>query len=252
MFFKNYFNGLTDALDAKYRAYNRHNINSADIGELCELFIKEILNDCLDDHYGVYRGGNVIDHTGKPSGQSGQLDILIVNKNALKIFGDKGLYPIETVSAVFSITSNLTLPKLKKCIKELVKIPKAYARFKIENFYGKDFQDRIMKAWKYLIPMSFVFGFKGTISAKWINKINEEAKKINDKSLLPVLIIVNKKGIIERKLVNKEMVYQYTSIDDIERSGEWLSRVLFHLYDIRRFQTFLNPQYENYFRKDYE
>ncbi|HYM92792.1 MAG TPA: DUF6602 domain-containing protein [Chitinophagaceae bacterium] len=249
MFFKNYFNGISEAVDAKYRAYNRHKINSADIGELCELFIKEILIDCLDDHYKIFRGGNITDNTGQ---KSGQLDIVITNKSALKIFGDKGIYPIESVSAVFSITSNLTLAKLKKCMTELGKIPKEKYCFKIESFYGEGFEKKVKKAWETLIPFTCVFGFKGNISEKWIKGINEEAQKISDKSLLPVLIIVNKKGIIERNQLSNKVIYEFTSIDDKEKYGEWLSRLLFRLFDISRVQTFLSPKYEYYFSKDYE
>ncbi|CAN5703335.1 hypothetical protein BH10BAC2_BH10BAC2_15430 [soil metagenome] len=252
MFFKNYLNGLADALDAKYRAYNRKRINSADIGELCELFIKEVLTDCLDDHYKIFRGGNIVDHTGNPSGRSGQLDIVITNKNALKIFDDKGIYPIETVSAVFSITSSLTLHKLKKCIKEIAKIPKSNYRFKMEGIYGEEFENKMKAAWERLVPFSCVFGFKGNISDKWIKEVNEEAKKAMDKSLLPVLIIVNKKGILERNQLENEVTYKFTPITDKERYGEWLSRVLFRLYDISRIQTFLSPKYEYYFSQDYQ
>lgn len=248
MFFKNYFNGLSEALDAKYRAYKRDKINSADIGELCEIFIREILNDFLDDHYKIFRGGNIINHIGQ---NSGQIDIVLTNKSALKIFSDKGIYPIESVSAIFSITSNLTLYKLKKSIKEIQRIPKSNYKFRIENFYGDDFINKVHHAWKKLVPFSCVFGFKGKISQKWVSELNKEAKNVVDKSLLPVLIIVNKKGIIERDLLSDEVVYTFNTIDSKEKYGEWLSRVLYRLYDMNRFQIYIYPKYEYYFSQDY-
>ncbi len=47
MFFKNYLNGIAEMLDVKYKSFLRAEINPADIGELCELFVKEFLSECL-------------------------------------------------------------------------------------------------------------------------------------------------------------------------------------------------------------
>jgi hypothetical protein len=92
MFFKNYLNGLSDQLDSKYRSHQRPRMNPADKGELCELFIKDFLNNYIDNHYKVFRGGNVINNYGE---QSPQLDIVLTSNNTLKIFDDKGLYNLS-------------------------------------------------------------------------------------------------------------------------------------------------------------
>jgi hypothetical protein len=175
MFFKNFLDGLSESLDIKYKSHKRDGINSADIGELCEIFIKEFLKDCLDDHYKIYRGGNIVNTLGD---KSPQLDIVITNRNSLKIFGDKGIYPIETVSSVFSITSNLTSSKLRKTIIELGKIPKHNYAFNMQQFYGREFYNKTHEVWKKLIPYTCIFAFKGSAKENWLEIINEEVAKI--------------------------------------------------------------------------
>src|SRR5882757_3359743 len=115
MFFKNYFNSLADILDAKLKGYERDQMNPADKGELCEVFIKEFLQDTLGDNFRIFRGGKAVNSGGM---ESKQLDIVVCSKRMITIFLDKGVYPIETVKGVFSITSTLDLAKLDKCMEE--------------------------------------------------------------------------------------------------------------------------------------
>ncbi len=253
MFFKNLLNGVAETLDIKYKSSLRDGINSADIGELCEVFIKEFLTNCLDDQYKIFRGGNIVNTTGD---RSPQLDVVLTNKNALKIFDDKGIYPIETVIGVFSITSNLTLTKLKKSIAEVGKIPKFNYYFQMEKFYGEKFINETHKLWEHIIPFSCIFGFKGSIKESWLTNINEEVSKTKDKSLWPSLIVVNKKGMFEKFVKGSnngelEYWYEYVPINEKEKYGYYISKILFHLYTYSGEQYFRNPNYGKYFEKDY-
>jgi hypothetical protein len=253
MFFKDYLNGISQSLEIKYNSYNRDGINSADIGELCELFIKEFLTDCVEDLYKVYRGGNIVNTEGS---KSPQMDVILANKNTIKIFGDKGLYPIETVCGVFSITSNLTLAKLKECIVQIGKIPKKKYAFSIEKFYGFEHKKKTFDVWKNLIPYICIFGFKGDIDESWINGINYELTNVTDKSLWPAMILVNKRGMLEKSVIKNqvgevEMKYKFTATNMEEKFGEGLSKILFHLYNYSGEQNYMRPKYENYFEQDF-
>lgn len=253
MFFKNLLNGTAETLDIKYQSSLRDGINSADIGELCEIFIKEFLTNCLDDHYKIFRGGNIVNTIGD---RSPQMDIVLTNKNTLKIFGDKGVYPIETLIGVFSITSNLTLSKLKKCIGELAKIPKHHYYFHMETFFGEKFKDETDMVWKVHVPFSCIFGFKGNIKESWLQEINKVAHQVSDKSLLPTLIVVNKKAMFEKcfkKQDNGKVTfwYEYVPINTRDKHGYYLSKILFHLYNLSGEQYFRKPNYAEYFGKDY-
>lgn len=253
MFFKNLLNGTAEALDIRYQSSLRDGINSADIGELCEIFIKEFLTNCLDDQYKIFRGGNIVNTIGD---RSPQMDIILTNKNALKIFGDKGIYPIETLIGVFSITSNLTLQKLGDCIKQLSKIPKHNYSFLMDTFYGEKFKNDTDILWKNAVPFSCIYGFKGNIKESWLDEINKQSRGISDKSLLPSLIVVNKKAMLEKcikKGKDGQIMYRYefVPINTKDKYGYYLSKILFHLYNLSGEQNFRTPNYGRYFDKDY-
>ena len=253
MFFKNHFNAISEILDIYYNSSNRKGINSADIGELCELFVKNFLIDSLDDHYRIYRGGNIVNSSGS---KSPQLDIILTNRNTLKLFGDKGIYPIESVISVFSITSNLTLPKLKKTIQEIGKIPKFNYAFGIEKFYGEEFKNKTHEVWKNILPFTCIFGFKGDIKETWINTIKSEISQIEDHSLWPSMIVINKKGMFEKQIKKTsdnemQIKYVYTAIDKTDQHGFSFSKILFNLYTMSNEQIYVQPKYENYFAQDY-
>lgn len=253
MFFKHYFNGLSEVLDVKYHSHMRDGINSADVGELCELFLKDFLLAGLDDHYSVFRGGNIINVRGI---KSPQLDIILTNRNALKIFSDKGIYPIETVCGVFCVTSNLTLTKLKHEISQLSKIPKFAYGFDQHAAWGEKFNTEKHEVWKNLVPYSCIFGFTGDITENWLNAINEEVSRIQDHSLWPTTIIVNKKGMIEKVMCKEDgnrfkWKYVFTALNPDSNYGEWCSQILFQLYNLSGEQYYMRPKYENYFSQDY-
>jgi hypothetical protein len=253
MFFKKHLNGVAETLDIKYKSSLTDGINSADIGELCELFIKEFLISYLDNHYKIFRGGHIVNTIGN---RSPQMDIVLANRNTLRIFGDKGIYPIEDVIGVFSITSNLTLPKLKKCIKELGKIPKHHYCFNMEKFYGEKFKIETETIWKNAVPFSCIFGFKGNIKESWIKDINKELLQTADKSLWPSMIVVNKKAIIEKRIVSNSKgevhhFYEFAPVDSKEVFGYYLSKILFNLFNLSSEQTYRKTDYANYFSKDY-
>lgn len=222
MFFKNYLNGLADVLDVKYISYKRDGINPADTGELCELFLKEFLLDCLDDHYKVYGGGNIVNCDGT---RSSQTDIVLTNRNALKIFGDKGIYPVDAVARVFSVTSNLTYSKLKNCFQEIASIPKQNPSFAIEKNIPKDFAVKTLNVWKNALLFSCIFGYTGNIIEDWLENIYRKVKNVSDLSLLPSLIVVNKKAMIEKRIKKEAeddhvVFYQYFDLSDSEMQGE--------------------------------
>lgn len=253
MFFKNYFNGLAEVLDVKYKSHLRDEINPADLGELCELFLKEFLFACLDNHYQVFRGGNIVNTIGD---RSPQLDIILTNRNTLRIFSDKGIYPIETICGAFCITSNLTTAKLKHEIAQLGKIPKHHYDFNIEKAYGKEFNEATHNVWRNLVPYTCIFGFNGEITETWIEVLNQEVSKIPDSSLWPSIIIVNKKGMIEKAIDRTKgpgfiWKYVFTPIVPNNNYGEWCSKILFNLYNLSSEQNYMRPDYANYFSKDY-
>jgi len=253
MFFKNYLNGLCDQLDIKFKSHLRPGMNSADTGELCELFIKDFLTNYLDNHYKAFRGGNVVNILGE---QSPQLDIVLTSKNTLKIFDDKGLYPIETLMGVFSITSNLTLSKLKQDLSVLTKIPKRGFCFHMEDFFGEKFRKETHKVWENTIPFSCIFGFTGDLTEKWIDELNNNLATAVNKSLCPTIIMVNKKGMFEkfiRKNHNDEIIhyYEFVPLESPDIQGYAFSKILFDLYNLSAEQNYRRPDYGNYFKADY-
>jgi hypothetical protein len=253
MFFKNLLDGISQSLDVDYRSHLRTGMNSADLGELCEFFAKNFLKKFLDDHYKVFRGGNVVNVKGN---QSPQLDIILTNKNSLKIFEDKGLYPIETLIGVFSITSNLTLPKLKDCLQQLNKIPKHGFCFDMEKFYGEKFEKETHEVWKNTVPFSCIFGFSGDIKESWIDELNNHLRNSIDKSLCPTIVMVNKKSMFE-KFIKKtpdgevQHYYEYVPFEQDQKYGYPFSKILYGLYILSAEQNYRRPDYANYFNQDY-
>jgi len=85
MFFKDYFNSVAECMNFKYKGHQRKNQNPVDKGELCEIFIKEFLEDTFSDHFKIFRGGKIIS---SDNGESKQLDIVLCSKNS-KYYGLK-------------------------------------------------------------------------------------------------------------------------------------------------------------------
>jgi len=195
MFFKEYFNSLADCLDAKFQGMKRKEQNPSDEGELCEIFIKDVLIDLFVDNFKIYRGGKVVNINNL---ESKQLDILLLAKNSIKLFGDKGIYPVESVFGVFSVTATLSHKKLfEDCIKGFKSIPKDDPQFEFQHFIEiPDLEQKMITGWQNLFPFKCIFGFTGNINEKWEEELNELVKKDPSvKVFLPDLIIVNKKGV---------------------------------------------------------
>jgi hypothetical protein len=95
MFFKERLISIAEIIDAKFKGYANIAENApADKGELCELFIKQVLLDALGDSFKIFRGGKIVNCLGV---ELKQIDILLTGKLNIKLFEDKGIYPTETV-----------------------------------------------------------------------------------------------------------------------------------------------------------
>ena len=198
MFFKGFFQGIADTIDARFKSYDLPNQNPADKGELCEIFISDFLEESLGDNFRIFRGGRIIDHEGN---SSKQVDVILTNKRSMKVFSNKGVYPTEIVQGIVSITATLSLNKLKDCIAEFDSIPKENFNFSMKSAYPEEFFHKSVDIWRTLIPYKCVFAFKGEIKADWISVIEDydyqNPIQINS---MPDLIIVNKVGIIEKDI----------------------------------------------------
>ena len=116
LIFAHKFAEIVDVLDVRYRALGNIDPNNADKGEVCEIFIKDVLSELLSGQLQVFRGGKIVNVDGK---KSDQMDIVVCWRSAFRIFGDKGLYPVESVAGAFSVTSTLTKQKLDQTIRNL-------------------------------------------------------------------------------------------------------------------------------------
>jgi hypothetical protein len=114
MIFEKHLVAVSDCLDARFKGMGYDKQNSADRGELCEVFIKELLADALAGQFNVFRGGKIVDVHGN---ESRQMDIVLTGKNYLHLLRDKARYPIETVFGAVSVTSNLTKDKFFGVVK---------------------------------------------------------------------------------------------------------------------------------------
>src|SRR5689334_13104197 len=109
MFFKDYFISIAEIINSQFRGYEAITKNPADKGELCEIFIKNFLQESLGDSFKIFRGGRIVNCL---DAESKQIDIILTGKRSIKLFGDKGIFPTETVQGCFSITATLTKEKL--------------------------------------------------------------------------------------------------------------------------------------------
>lgn len=252
MFFKDYFNSIADQLDAKYRGIQRQKPD--DKGELCEVFIKDFLTDFLSDQFKIFRGGNIINIDGS---KSRQLDVILTAKNTIKIFDDKGFYPIESVYAVFSITSTLNHPKLLDCFEEFKSIPKQNPHF---EFHHPLDRENVLKKWKERFPFKCIFGFTGSINQKWEDELNGMVNKdMNLKEMLPDFTIINKKGTVIKihkkpcKMCNGSETnkdFHYTDFNQYKYYGAVFPLMLNELYFLSTWQESIAIPYQDYFNKE--
>ena len=139
MFFKDYFISIANIIDSKFRGYEKITRNPADKGELCEIFMKEFLLDALEDSFKIFRGETIVNSL---EIESKQIDIILTGKKSIKLFGDKGIFPTETVQGCFSITATLTKDKLIDCCNEFKSIPKKGYGFLPAAFVSKIFTEQ--------------------------------------------------------------------------------------------------------------
>jgi len=246
---------ISDCLNAKFEGIQRKGQNSTDKGELCELFIKDFLDDFFVDNFKIFRGGKIVNIENL---ESKQIDIVLAAKNTIKIFSDKGIYPIESVFGVFSITATLDHPKLLGCIEELKSIPRQNAQF---LFYFINEQEN-MEIWYKRFPYKCIFGFTGDINLEWENELNKMVGQNNsEKNYLPDLIVINKKGMIQ-KVYNKPQPllgggetnkdFHFTDFKLITNYGTYISSILNELYVLSGWQFYMAPKYYKYFNRDDE
>lgn len=255
MFFKEYFISIVDCLNSKFEGIQRKGQNPVDKGELCEIFIKNFLCDFLSDQLKIFRGGKIINIDNL---ESKQIDIIITPKNTIKIFEDKGIYPIETVFGVFSITSTLDHPKFLDSIKEIKSIPKKNPQFWFHPLFQKD-PTKLLAEWERLFPYKCIFGFTGDINQNWENYLNNLVKdNSNIKNFLPDIVIVNKKGMLQKIYPNNKFSdgtqinkdFHYTDFSLYTNYGCIIIHIIKMLYNLSNWQYTITPYYEMYFNKD--
>lgn len=255
MFFKEYYKAISDCIDAKFRGIHYENLNPSDKGELCELFIKEFLTDSLGDAYKIYRGGKIIDYE---NNHSKQLDIVLCGKKTIKIFGDKGLYPTESVFGVFSISATLTKRKLIDSIEEFKSIPKINYDLSLPGFLPQSYVHQCSDAWRYLIPYKCLFTFQGEIKEDFVEILKEYSMTHSiPPYCLPDLIVVNKRGVIQKRIERNaanelEFDFDFIDFESYSNYGYVFSWMVFNLYTMAYEENIIQPKYERYFNKDLE
>ncbi len=196
MFFREYLNAAADIIDAKFRGNRWQGQNSADIGEVCEVFVNEFLSQFLSNQFSIFRGGNIVSSVGN---KSEQMDIVLCDKHCPVIFAHKGLYPIEAVLGVFAVTSNLTRAKLGSSITCLGSIPDETPRFYyIAPWRGTlEPDENVIETWRRRVPYRCIFGINGVPDDDSVVELNQAATK-NKFALerMPDLIVVNRCGMI--------------------------------------------------------
>lgn len=257
MFFKKFFLSAADCLDLKFRGYETKSQNPADRGELAEIFIKEFLEETISGNLKIFRGGKVFDVSGK---YSGQIDILACSNNTLTIFKDKGIYPIESVCGVFSVTSNLDRKKFEESLDNIKTLPLDNPTINV--FPGFD-ANSVVSKWKKMFPFKCVWAFSGKISYEWELYLNSLVKdKPELKNTLPDLIVVNKVGMIVKikpgdkfhdgRVITKD--FHYTDFTKAAKGEYWspFVHILNKLYLYSNWQYFIQPNYTAYFNADIE
>jgi hypothetical protein len=255
--FKDHFNSIADILQSRFEGIKEIIKHPSDKGELCEIFVKEFLHNALSDVYRIVRGGKIVNIDGLESKQS---DILLIGKNTIKIFEEKGLYPMESVFGVFSITANLDKDNFFSCIEECKDIPKVNPRLHTSIFA----REKVLKDWEKFVPIKCIFAYDGSINEEWEKELNEAvSKKPEEKNYFPDLIVINKKGIIIKIIekptmsidgisINKD--FHYTRFGKPPESytfyGAALEHILVKLYNLGSWQFFITPEYHEYFNKD--
>jgi len=254
MHFKDYCDSIADKLEAQWKGHSYDDQNPADKGELCEVFVKDFVEDALGDTYRTFRGGKVITSGG---GISKQLDVVVCSRQAIKFFSNKGKYPSEIVKGVFSVTSTLELPKLDNCLAEFASIPKTGYHFHFPaHVYPQSFIEDTQRIFENVTPVCVVFAYRGSINASWIDHLSQWIRTNRPPiALTPAFIVVNKKGMIFRdikKIGENKLSFSYRYIDFAVTAhpGEAFSRILFELFNLAKEDQYMTPDYSYYFNAD--
>lgn len=254
MHFRAYCNSIANIMEARLSGYEHDDLNSADKGELCEIFIREFLQDALGDNFRIFRGGKIINCGGE---KSKQMDIVVCSKRAIKFFADKGKYPMEIVKGVFSVTSTLNLPKLDASLEELASIPKTGYHFDMpKDLFPESFRIQTQQIFENVTPVCCIFAYSGNIQASWVDYLNKwiETNRPHH-SLTPSLIIVNKKGLIFRRVEKTgenrlKFSFHYIDFAETKNPGDAFSRILNELYSLINEDLYMTPAYTYYFNSD--
>jgi hypothetical protein len=253
MFFDGYFNSVAAIISARLKGYERDRMNPADKGELCELFIKEFLEDALGDTFRIFRGGKIVNVAGA---ESRQIDIILCSKRAIKIFSDKGIYPTETVKGVFSIASTLDLPKLTQCMEEFNSIPKTGYHFIGQQFIPEKFRIETQRVFENLTPVTCIFAYHGEIQQSWVQHIQKWVRENKpNPSLTPDIIVVNNQGMIFKSWTktgeNRYNVdWHFVDFSVTNYPGDAFARVVHDLYNLSYEELWMQPDFTNYFNRD--
>ena len=250
MFFKEKLISIAEIIDAKFKGdATIANRAPSDKGELCELFIKQVLIEALGDSFKIFRGGRIVDYTGA---KSKQIDIILTGKKNIRFFEDKGIYPTETVYGCISVTATLSKKKLIDCCNEFISIPKTKFSFRGYGFLPEKYMNQSIELWKTLIPYKCIFAFQGDIKEDWIKIIKETAKNWeNIPNAMPDLVIVNKVGFIEKKFTKEKTEFKFTSFSDTYKNyGTPLGKLLYHINNFNWEEFILPIELSRYLNMD--
>lgn len=258
MFFKDYLNSIANLLQVKLQGFKQQE-HSGDIGELCEFFIQDFLQDSFAGNLRVFRGGQIINLDNK---KSEQIDIVLCSQDSIKIFSNKGLYPIETVFGVVNIKkklthSNLFSTKKRGCgaIKNFQSIPKdninIQALPKIHPIALANFKKRF--------PCKVIFAYEGKILPAWETELNKLAETEGALDYLPDIIVVNKQGMIMKcpdgkvVLTTGKTLAKHFHLTKFKEEKGYHAPFIFilnELYKNAGWQRVMSPAYEEYFNRD--
>ena len=156
--------------------------------------------------------------------------------SALRLFTDKGIYPVETVWSVFCVTSNLTRAKFDADLKLLRTLPlhrySFYYRAEPEVKCVADGTHTVARfdAGDYCHRRSrygtvrCIFGFNGTINEQWADELNSMlTANAVQREHLPDIVVVNKVGMIYGDQVSiSGREYEF---EDFQKTGDYLGRL---------------------------
>jgi hypothetical protein len=256
-----YLRAECEKLDIDYRAIGHPHLNGADLGEHCERLFADLLERYLAGVYDIFRGGVVVGLKGLPSRQ---VDIVLTAKNALRVFGDKGLYPIESVFGVVSVTSTMTARKFESSIEEFPRLPRGALglqpfKFGLDGQKAAAYCAELLSTRATTIPYKCIFAFDGDLKTDWATELQDRvASNHTAEAELPDLVVVNKKGMIlkvpEGKTKSGRKHLPYFQLFEFSQTGRFfypLAFMLNKLFVLSQFQHRCVPRYDLYLGQDF-